>query len=225
MACLGDIVGFDTRFFKYSQNRSASACIRMIQSFCKWIVAGNHDLNAAHRYPSFSDGFVFPADWFDKKGSERKKISPGIVWCYEYDAPSDMDEKEIAFLKELPEFISTEEPGIPCMFSHYIFPDLSGSTTKYAERRNQMRDHWGFMGEHNTSFSFIGHSHNHFAEFAYRENGSFLRAFHSFPHENFYLGKDPVVIMLPPVSGEKGRAGFSILDTVTMNLSILLLTN
>ncbi|MBN2633011.1 MAG: metallophosphoesterase family protein [Bacteroidales bacterium] len=223
LACLGDIVGFDTRFFKYSQNKSASACVKMIRSGCKWIVAGNHDLNAAQRFPSFSEGFLFPADWFDKKGTERKKTSSGKVWCYENDAPPDLGEKEIEFLKGLPEFIATEEPGIPCMFSHYIFPDLSGSTTQYAERRNQMKRHWEFMENHKTSFSFIGHSHNHFAGFAYRENGSFLKAFHSLHHDNFYLGKDQAVIMLPPLSGEKGRAGFSILDTDSMNLTIVLL--
>ncbi|HOO98101.1 MAG TPA: metallophosphoesterase family protein [Bacteroidales bacterium] len=225
IACLGDIAGFDTRFYRYSHRKSASSCVKTIKSTCRWIVAGNHDLNAAGRIPSWSNGFEFPPDWFRRNGMERKMVSGAKVWCYEYDAPNDLDESDLEFLNGLPEFLTTDEPGAPCLFSHYIFPDFSGSTTIYAEKRNQMKGHWDFMDSHKTLYSFVGHSHNHFAGFSYRENGSFLKAFHSLHQENFFLGKDPVVIMLPPLSGEKGRAGFSILDTVSMILTIVLLYN
>jgi predicted phosphodiesterase len=221
IACLGDIAGFDTRFFKYADYRSASACVKIIRSACRWTVAGNHDLNAAGRIPSWSNGFEFPEDWFNRNGIEKKSVSAGKVWCYDFDAPNNLDDDDLEFLHGLPEFVTTDEPGISCLFSHYVFPDLTGSTTIYTERRNQMRGHWNFMDTHKTDFSFIGHSHNHFAGFAYRENGSFLKAFHSLHQESFWLGREPVVIMLPPLSGERGRTGFSILDTGSQTLNIV----
>ena len=110
------------------------------------------------------------------------------------------------------------------LFSHYIFPDLTGSTTQYIERNRQMRKHWEFMNSNNLNFSFIGHSHNFFAGFAYKNNGALLKAFHSLPHNYFYLGQEQVAIMLPPLTGEKGRTGFSVLDTDNMKLSIVAVT-
>lgn len=221
LACLGDIVGYDTRFYKHNSNRSASECIKIIRSSCRWIVAGNHDMNAAGRFPSYSNGFEFPESWFSTGAAERKKISSGKVWCYEGDASNDLDNDDLDFIRTLPEFLIAEEPGISCLFSHYIFPDLTGSTTQYTERKKQMRKHWDFMDSHNVCFSFIGHSHNHFAGFSYKNNSSFIRAFHSLPQDNFYLGKEPVVIMLPPLTGEKGRTGFSILDTASLRMNIV----
>ena len=77
------------------------------------------------------------------------------------------------------------------------------------------------MKSHNLKFSFIGHSHSYFAGFAYYNNRSFLRAFHSLPNNIFYLGDESAIILLPPLSGEKGRTGFSIIDTENMKLSII----
>ena len=224
LACLGDIVGYDTRFYDHSRARSASACILIIRSECRWIAAGNHDLNAAGRIPSSSNGFDYPQNWFSMKSVERKKISSGKVWCYEGDASNDLNESELDFLRGLPEYLITTEAGVTCLFSHYIFPDFTGSTTRYIERNNQMKKHWAFMNSNNLHLSFIGHSHNHFPGFAYNNNSSFFRAFHSLPQDNFQIGQEPVVIMLPPLSGEKGRTGFSIIDTDTMKLTTITLT-
>ena len=197
MACLGDIVGYDTRFYDHSRARSASACIRILRSECRWITAGNHDLNAAGRIPSFSNGFDYPENWFSLNDAERKKLSDGKVWCYEYDATNGLNDSELEFLGGLPEFLIISETGVPCLFSHYIFPDFTGSTTLYIERSRQMKKHWEFMNNNNLHLSFIGHSHNHFPGFAYKNNSSFFRAFHSLPQDNFHIGKEPVVIMLP----------------------------
>ncbi len=78
LACLGDIVGFDRRFYGYNSNRSAKLCLDLIRSNCRWIVAGNHDLFAASRTPSYSNGFSYPENWFqmnieDRKHSVRRK--------------------------------------------------------------------------------------------------------------------------------------------------------
>ncbi|OFY65699.1 MAG: hypothetical protein A2V64_00330 [Bacteroidetes bacterium RBG_13_43_22] len=221
LACLGDIVGCDTRFYDHSASRSAKECIGLIRSSCRWIVAGNHDLFASARLPSWSNGFVYPENWFVISGPERKKVSSGKVWCYESEASNDLSVNESGFLTEIPEFLIPSGINDTFLFSHYIFPDFTGSTTLYIERNHQLKKHWDFMKSHNLKFSFIGHAHSSFAGFAYNRNRSFLRAFHSLPNNSFYLGDEPVVILLPPLSGEKGRTGFSIIDTENMKLSLI----
>jgi hypothetical protein len=125
----------------------------------------------------------------------------------------------------LPEFINVSVMGVDCLFSHYIYPDLTGSTTKYIERAFQLKELWEFMGKNGIMYSFSGHSHASFTGFAYRGKtigtGSFLKAIHSLPYENFNLGKEMVMIVLPPLAAEKGRACFSIIDSESMKLTIV----
>lgn len=221
LACLGDIVGYDRRFYSFGLSRSASGCLKLIRSEFRWIVAGNHDLFAAGRFPSWSNGFTYPGCWFSLSSGERKKVSKGRVWCFKDDDTNDLNDEEIGFMKVLPEFQIISEQGVSCLLTHYFFPDFTGSTTRYVERKGHLKGHWEFMKNHNVQVSMSGHSHNHFAGFAYRNTGSFLRAIHTIPHDTFNLGKEMVVILLPPLSGEKGRTGFSIFDTSNMTLSII----
>lgn len=221
LVCLGDIVGYDKRFYKYIRNRSAKQCLGLIRKNCRYIVAGNHDLFAAGRVPVYSDGFKYPEHWFSLTGDERKSLSAGKVWSYEYDDPVDLEEEDFAFLKSLPEFITTSFNGVKVLFSHYIYPDLTGSTTTYVERNKQLKEAWKFMDKHNSKYSFYGHSHGSFAGFAYRNSFSFLKAFNTIPDNSFNLGDEMVIITLPPLAGEKGRTGFSIIDTDNMNLNII----
>ncbi len=225
LVCLGDIAGYDRRFYKNAGNRSAKICLELIKSNCRWIVAGNHDLFAAGRFPSFSNGFVYPEQWFEMSPEERKSESGGKVWSYEFDDPNDLADDDLEFMKSLPEYIVASFNGVSYLFSHYIFPDLTGSTTQYFERSHQLRQVWEFMNLHHVKFSFSGHSHPIFAGFAYPNSTSFLKAFHSIPQINFNLGDEMVIISLPPITGERNRTGFSIIDTETMKLSIVSTTS
>jgi hypothetical protein len=221
LACLGDIVGFDERFFRYQNNRSAKACVALIKSNCRWIVAGNHDLFAAGKLPAYSNGFAYPENWFALDADERKSLSRGIVWAYESEASNDLDEEDILFLKSLPEYIAIPLDTIACVFSHYIFPDLTGSTSQFVERNNQIIGIWDFMQQQRVKISFCGHSHNLFTGFGYKKAGSFTKAINLLPQHSFTLGDEPVVIVLPALAGEKGRAAFSIMDMNTRKLDII----
>ena len=221
LACLGDIAGYDRRFFNYDSQRSASECLRLIRENCRWITAGNHDLFAAGTFPSWSNGFTYPSDWFTMDPDQRKKISSGKVWCYEGDSPNDLTEEDIEFMRNIPEFIITDEPGIPCLFSHYFSPDYTGSTTIYIERKGQMEHHWNILSKNDIKYSFTGHSHNNFISFAYRPAGLFMKPIQSFPGDIFYLGNEMTVMVLPPLSGEKGKQGFTILDTEKHQVKII----
>lgn len=221
IACLGDIAGYDRRFYRYPDARSAKECINLVRSNCRWIVAGNHDLFAARKIPAYSNGFEFPPDWFDLDPLRRKKVSKGKVWSHEYDETNDLEESDIEFIRSLPEFVIADAGGLSCIFSHYIYPDLSGSTTRYVERNFQTCLAWDFFEARNVTYSFSGHSHQIFAGFSYKGGGNLLKAVHSIPGKSFNLGNDPVIVILPPLSGEQGRSGFSLVDSESRKVSII----
>lgn len=221
LACLGDIAGYDSRFYRYPDKRSARECIRLVRSNFRWIVAGNHDLFAVRKIPAYSNGFEFPPYWFEMDPPARKKAAKGKVWSHEYDEPGDLEETDIEFIRSLPEFVTAKAGGLSCMFSHYIYPDLSGSTTRYVERNHQTCLAWDFLESSNVVYSFSGHSHQVFAGFSYKSNGSFLKAIHSFPGNSFNLGNEPVIVILPPLAGEQGRSGFSIVDSESRKVTII----
>jgi predicted phosphodiesterase len=220
IACLGDIVGYDRRFYRYDDTRSASECIRLIRSNCRWVTSGNHDLYAARIFPSYSNGFSYPANWYDLDPVQRKNISAGKVWCYEGEAPNDLNENDIQYLQNIPEYIVSGYNGFSCLFTHYFAPDFTGSTTKYIERGIQLKYHWQTLHENGASYSFSGHCHSHFTGFAYQSAASFSKAINSFSGNEFNLGNEMVAVILPPLSGEKGRRGFSLFDTVNMVIKI-----
>ncbi|MFZ0282567.1 MAG: metallophosphoesterase family protein, partial [Bacteroidales bacterium] len=104
LVCLGDIVGHDRRFYKNIKNKSGKQCLNLIRTNCRYIVAGNHDLFAARRIPAYSERFRYTDHWFSMNSDERKLLSKGKVWSYEYDDPVDLDDEDLSFLKSLPEY-------------------------------------------------------------------------------------------------------------------------
>jgi predicted phosphodiesterase len=221
IVCLGDIVGFDHRFYTYTPLHSAKGCLDLVRSSCRWIVPGNHDLFAAKRVPSYTNGFEYPENWFSMDLEDRRRISRGRIWTYDGETPNDLEEEDLIFLRSLPEYIILPFSGADCLFSHYIYPDFTGSTTQYIERNNHLTPLWDFLDRNKIIYSFSGHSHNHFAGLAYRGGRSFFKAIHSVPSQTINLGNEMVLILLPPVAGEKGRTGFSIIDSDSLKLEII----
>jgi predicted phosphodiesterase len=221
IVCLGDIVGFDHRFYRYNPMHSARACLDLVRSNCRWIVPGNHDLFAAKRIPSYTNGFEYPENWFSMDLKDKKRISQGRVWTFEGEAPNDLKEEDLMFINSLPEHIVIQFAGTKCLFSHYIYPDFTGSTTKYVERNNHLINLWDFMDMNKIRYSFSGHSHNYFAGMAFRGGRSFYKAIHSVPCQIINLGVEMVLTLLPPLAGEKGRTGFSVIDSDNLKLEII----
>jgi hypothetical protein len=193
----------------------------MVKSNCRWIVAGNHDLHAAGAFPSYSNGFTYPENWFELALEERKKISRGRIWCYEGDEPNDLDTDDLLYLRQLPEHLKLKFQDVTCLLSHNIYPDLTGSTTRFIKRPIHLKEHWELMHRHDVKFSFCGHFHNHFAGFAYRKAGLFSKAIHSIPRDSFNMGQEEVIIVIPPLAGERGRTSFSVIDMTSMQLNVI----
>ncbi len=221
LACLGDITGFDRRFYHYSDSRSAGECVRLVKGSCRWVIPGNHDLFAISKAPSYSNGFTYSAGWFALGPDGRKAEARGKVWSYENEESNDLSDEEILFIAQLNEYEIISTDGRTILFSHYIYPDLTGSTTRFIENRKQMAEHWKFMNENSITHSFVAHSHNEFAGFSYRGKSPFLKAFFHIPGNEFSLDGEPSVVMVPPVSGEPGKTGFCVLDTSLMKITII----
>ncbi|HOH99701.1 MAG TPA: metallophosphoesterase family protein [Bacteroidales bacterium] len=221
VACLGDIVGLDTRFHHKPAQRSARRSLELIRTHCRWVVAGNHDLYAAKRIPQHANGFEFPATWFEMSAQERKKVSRGKVWTFEHEVDNDLDDQDIAYIHSLPEFLVLNENGQKLLFSHYLYPDFTGSTTQYMERHHHLQDLWQFMTQQGLLYAFCGHAHTSFPEFAFPGRRSIFKAIHPIPSESIFLDNKTAAILLPPVSGSAGKAGFSILDTQNRHLHIV----
>ncbi|MDZ7633362.1 MAG: metallophosphoesterase family protein [Bacteroidales bacterium] len=218
LACLGDIAGYDRRFYNYHFRRSARQCVALIRSACRWVVAGNHDLFAARRLPAWSNGFRHPENWFNMAPSARREASENLVWSFDGEDPNDLGDEEMAYLNLIPEYELVSENGLTLLLSHYICPDFTGSTTRHVAKQHHISELWKFMSHHAINYSLSGHSHKPFAYFSHRRSFSFLRAIHPVPNDTIYLGDEMAMILLPPVTGGNGRTSFSILDTETRML-------
>ena len=221
IACLGDIVGYDCRFQNNPFRRSASHCVSLVRSYCRWVVAGNHDLFAAQRLPLYANGFTYPDQWFSMTPRERRLASDGMVWSYETEEPGDLKDEDREYLISLPEYLTVNEGSKEILLSHYICPDFTGSTTRTVLKQKHMNELWDFMRSHEVSLSFSGHFHKQNASFAHRRSLPFVKALHSVPGERIFLGEDVTMVLLPPLTGVKGRTTCAVLDTGSMLLSLI----
>lgn len=158
--CLGDIVGFTLPFYKYINNRNAEECIKLIRENCSTVVSGNHDLYGVRKVPRFSSTFDYPENWYSLDYKTREKLSRRKIWLYEdSELPIAISDSSKEYLKNLPEFEIREIEKKNYFFSHFHFPDLTGSTLFFPTKRKHLDDHFAFTGERGCSFSFSGHGH------------------------------------------------------------------
>jgi predicted phosphodiesterase len=208
--CLGDIVGFNTRYFELLKPRNANACINLVKNRCKLVMAGNHDQYAIRKTPSYSNSFDFGQDWYMLDYEIRKKRGEGAVWLYEPDeCESLIGDSEKNFLDELPEFsvMPTEENRL--LFTHYIYPDLTGSTVKFVEDPAGFEAHFAWMKIQNCDFSFSGHAHTEGMQIASHKSVSVI------PFEKqVLLGKDTIVVG-PAIISTGKQNGVLVFNTNT----------
>jgi predicted phosphodiesterase len=161
IVCLGDIVGYSIPFYDYLDTRDASNCVQWVKANCKYVVAGNHDLFAARKAPvSKVRDFKYPENWYSFSYSERKEISENALWLYEDNELSALlNDEDIHYLYHLPESVIVEIEGKNCFFSHFIYPDLSGSAKEFLYAYRDIVDHLTHLKENNCNLSFSGHMH------------------------------------------------------------------
>jgi len=137
------------------------------------------------------------------------------TWSYKGEIYAVLNAANIDFLKQLPEYVIETTVDYRILFSHFLFPDITGSTTVIPRKKKALKPHLNFMKHKTCLYSFVGHSHIngfafywgcriHFREFGYKR-----------------LSKKQQIIFGPALAINEGRSGYMIFDTKTFELSVI----
>lgn len=161
IVCLGDFVGYSVPYNGFFRSRNATEVIKLLKSKCNYVLVGNHDLFAVRKVPESKAGFKYPKNWYSLDFEKRKEISKGKIHLYEDNELSALlNKKEAQFIKKLPEFTIIKSAELNILFSHYAYPDLTGSTTKeYFTKYDEVKKHFDFMKKNNCLLGISGHDH------------------------------------------------------------------
>lgn len=140
------MIGYSIPYYTYLSSRNANKVVEMIRERCSSIVIGNHDLYALRKTPINKSFFNYPKNWYDLDFAERKKISNGELFLYEdNELPSLLTSKNKEFLASLPEYIVKDFDDHKILFTHYAFPDCTGSSTHVVNNTDELKIHFKIM--------------------------------------------------------------------------------
>lgn len=208
IACLGDIAGFSTPFYKYHSTRNANLCIRLIRENARYIVAGNHDHYAVRKLPEHIPGVDVPANWYDLPFETRRNIAGGLLWLYEDNELSALlSDSSAEWLAGLPEMCIINAGNYHILLSHFLYPDITGMTTKFLTTSADFEAHLSLMNSHKTHLALFGHTHQAGLFIVRRGNGQ--------PEVTKKLKMSPSICGagVPALASSNGFSGFAILDT------------
>ncbi|MCF8368837.1 MAG: metallophosphoesterase [Bacteroidales bacterium] len=214
--CTGDIIGFSIPAFAYYDTRNANECIKIVQTNCKYAVAGNHDLYPVKRIPKFNAGFNYPANWFELEYEERKKWAGEEVWLNEENELNPLlSLKSRTYLKSLKEYQVIQNNDFNIFLSHYLYPDLSGSHQQYFEAFGPVKPHLDYMKSNKALIGFSGHKH--IEGFFKAETGLEKE----FVFGTYEIQKKLQWIVGPCIANGKTNNGFMTFDLSQMYLKVI----
>ncbi|MBI9066740.1 MAG: metallophosphoesterase [Salinivirgaceae bacterium] len=206
--CLGDISGFSARNYDHYDIRNASECLHLVRENCKIIIAGNHDLHSARKTPENSILFSYPHDWYALDYPTKKDLSKSKVWLYDADELDPLfTSADKEFLKSIPEVIIEKVGETSILFTHYIYPNVTGSAQVFYSEIDEFDLHKSFMKENECHVSFSGHQH-YLGLLIASENMLVKKRYN-----RKYLVKEQDVVLVPPVIRNKYGSGICIFDT------------
>lgn len=213
IACLGDVVGFDVCHYRHLSSRDASYCLDTVRRSCRWVVAGNHDLFAIRKLPDVNGCFAFPADWYQLDFHERKRLAGGQVWLFEnQELPALLSARDRDYLAGLPLSLAVELDGVNVLFSHALFPDLSGTLTWRPQDHWDFQRHFKLLRAQGCRLGFCGHLHPDGIAVAGTGSFSFSR------FRTYRVSPDLVQYVCPSTAGISGKSGFLVLDMANSTL-------
>jgi len=198
LICLGDISGFSLPYYSYEKSRNASACLALLREKCDIIIPGNHDLSAAGIKLELPD---------DLKGQE--------TWPHELDMDPGYSEEDRGFLASLPRYKVLPTPTGNILFSHYVYPNLSGIVKGFYYSEKEFQEHFTFMQEHDCSLCFTGHAHPR-GFYRVKPDG-----FKIYRYRSIKITSSPALIGIPHVTRHEHRSSFCIFDTNSLRLQVL----
>jgi len=208
--CLGDIAGYNFKYYDYHHTRNASECLKMLRDNCDIIVPGNHDYHAIKRIPEISPGFDFPPEWYELDHFRKKEIADRRLWDYDdADLHPKLRSEDADFLSKLNEYEILETENYDLLLSHYVFPNLSGMLVDFYRNSEDFNLHFDFMRKNKCMGAVTGHEH--MPGFScVGDNRVLIKG----------MGKKqtcstPFILMAPSVADGRNKSGFMILDTIT----------
>ena len=213
--CLGDIVGFSHFYEEFIEHRDANECVSIIKSNCKVVVAGNHDLHAIKKVPAYKAGIKYPKNWYELDYLEKVKLHYGKIWLYDDELDSKIDKRNLEFLNSLKEYEIAEYDGNRFLFTHFLYPDLAGATTKHLKTREDVDEHFNFMKVKNCLIGFAGHAHIEGFALVVQNDLKF------YPFGNLQINNDLQCIVLPSITSGNNKSGYFIFDTQSFNLKVV----
>jgi len=207
LICLGDISGFSIPYYKYRKTRNAHECLSLLREKNCLLIPGNHDFHAAQKIPKNSAVFDFPENWYDLDTRQQSVLAGDEIWLHEEgDLKPLYTPEDREYLRSLPEYDVLKHNGMNILFSHYVYPNLSGFKKGFYFHGADFTPHFEFMKNQDCNLSFTGHAH--------------IRGFYSvaegqFRHhryKNLSLKSFPVCIGIPPVTKHNNRRGFCRFD-------------
>jgi predicted phosphodiesterase len=198
LICLGDISGFSQPYYQYGKSRNASACLALLREKCDIIIAGNHDLHAAGVDPELPD-----------------HMKDHHTWPHELDLDPGYSKEDISFLATLPSYDILPSPSGNILFSHYVYPNLSGFVEGFYQRGKEFSQHFTFMLEHECSLCFTGHAH---PTGFYRVHPGGFRHYH---RRSIKITSFPALIGIPPATRNGYRSSFCIFDIGSLRLQVI----
>jgi predicted phosphodiesterase len=216
VVCLGDIVGYSVPNFRFMESRDAAACVQLAKSHCCKVIPGNHDLYAIRKTPEFRGGFNFGTNWYNQDYKIRQMKGEDHVWLYEETELSALlSQSEKTYLHSLPETESLQTDALNLGFTHYIYPNASGSEVGFVREISDFEKHLNWMKKNGFNFSFSGHGHIEGLVVATEKN---------FDHYDFgqtvKMEKFSAVIG-PCIARGKKETGIMIFDTGSFEVTAL----
>jgi len=216
IVCLGDISGFSVPYYTYLQTRNPHECLSLVRSNCKIVLLGNHDIHAASIIPKNCTFFDFPENWYQLNYHQRHELGNDTLWLHEENDLNPLyKEEDLEYLRSLPEHKILETPGQNILFTHYIYPNISGLKKEFYTYRDEFQQHFQYMNQMGCTISFSGHSHLR----------GFFKAtpekFKQYRYKRMTLNSEPVCIGLPPITSLKNRSGFCIFDIDALSINVI----
>lgn len=216
LVCLGDIIGFAAPYYDFYQSRNASECLNLVRGNCRHILVGNHDLWAIRKLSDYNAGIEYPGNWFEMDYFQKKQFSKNRIWLYEENELQPfLTQQDKKLLENLPEIIQIEYSQRHFIFTHYLYPDLSGSSKKFIDNHFDAQAHFGFIKGKEAQFAFCGHTHQQGVGIV--SSSLFKRI----GFKKFRLKDELQIILLPCVAKGKNKNGIVVFDTDTLEIEAI----
>lgn len=214
--CLGDIVGYNVDLVHYFKERDAGACVRLVKKHCSRVIMGNHDFYAIRKTPEYNGGFAFDNNWYEQDFQTRKRKGEGKIWLYEETELSNLlSAPEKAYLDALPETAHMSTHNMNLVFTHYIYPNVTGSAVGFVEHEKDFAAHFQWMSAHHYNISFSGHGHT---------EGLLVSSaggYNQFPFDKTVKLEPGTAVLGPCIARSKKQNGIMVFDVDNREVTAL----